>query len=76
MKINNKQYLIDVGELFNYEGVLLLCCKDTANKPCYFKKKGRKSDCIKFACCKAERPDKKGVKFVECEDNKKWIKGS
>lgn len=71
MKIKNKQYYLKVGELFNYEGALLLCCKDTVNKPCYFKKKGRKKDCLNFACCKNEREDKKGVKFIECETKKK-----
>ena len=71
MRVKNKQYVADVGEVFQYEGVMLKCCKDTVNAPCYFKEAGRKSDCCKFACCKNERPDKTSVKFINCEKKEK-----
>ena len=45
MRVKNKQYVADVGEAFQYEGVMLKCCKDTVSAPCYLKVAGRKSDC-------------------------------
>ena len=45
MRVKNKQYVADVGEVFQYEGVMLKCCKDTVSAPCYLKVAGRKSDC-------------------------------
>ena len=67
MEVENKKYYAKPNEVITYKGALLLCVKDKVAGPCYFKKTGKKEECLLFACAKSERPDKCGVKFIECK---------